>query len=595
MPRLVLAQKDVFYKTKSIFENLRGKEKIYLRFSSGGGSHIFFKRGPNPCYEITIDENSKFCKPYSTFEHEISHYIDDTPVKFIAEVCKALAKDLPEKYRERGKRIIKSIYNIIEDTRVDSNYGKLHPGFAKRRVEFRKLVGKSNVNNIDNPIDAIFAARFDRGDLVKDSKWPEAIEYIKKVEFKGRSAGVLLTKKYFESLVKPWFLSQVIPPETEMLNLSGSETGEQKDGKTGEQGRDKDSGKGNEEDRDSNYTKNQVRLDQSLANADQFDGDHDDFKEAEPLELDIDVTENDEEFEKALEESQKEEEEVLEKLKRRLDEVQSQKHIDPNVIPTVEGRVMWIDRPVSDVQVDYGLAHQLNRLFRTIKGKYAEDIDEDGTQIDLDEYIQFKVRKQGNIFEDEKIDNGLAVTILVDCSGSMSGVPLDIARNISATLFYSLKKIDNIELSVIGFSAPERFYALAVVDINRLEDIGRLTGVRGYPYTPTHLAIQYAQHILNNKKAAKKLLIVVTDGSPQMSTQYREVNRDWLTSLARKAVRDCKKSGITLLSIYTGGASDGYMETIFGSGFTTATDMEQAAHIMTSHFRRQVVQYLKVR
>ena len=144
-----------------------------------------------------------------------------------------------------------------------------------------------------------------------------------------------------------------------------------------------------------------------------------------------------------------------------------------------------------------------------------------------------------------------AVCLLVDCSGSMSGKKFEMACAGAGALAECLKPL-NIAYTTLGFTNTEDKEEPIVWVFNdfgeRLpmpELIKRFDAAAGCLWQNSDGdALAYAQHVLKQRKEKRKVLIVLSDGSPY--------GRDWagnIESYTRDVVKRIESSGVDVYGI----------------------------------------------
>lgn len=127
--------------------------------------------------------------------------------------------------------------------------------------------------------------------------------------------------------------------------------------------------------------------------------------------------------------------------------------------------------------------------------------------------------------EVKKVDT--AFSLLVDCSISMRGDPIAVARQAAMALAVALEDIKGTQLSVIGFGTDDA----PVTRVTRFgESIRRTAGrvetldARGCS-TPLAEGLLVAHTDLLNREAERRIVMVVTDGEPNDVDAVHEITR----------------------------------------------------------------------
>ena len=159
----------------------------------------------------------------------------------------------------------------------------------------------------------------------------------------------------------------------------------------------------------------------------------------------------------------------------------------------------------------------LKRIFRLLKMREKSFIDYTGYEVDVNEYVKnfTKGTNLNKSFNNNQMDNGVSIIVSIDASWSMNFYDqIDTARNLTGTLFESVKDIPNIEIKGNVWSGTERG-EIGITEINKISDVKKISITRPYLLTPTHAALEYSIVMLKKMKGRHKLLILITDGYPQ--------------------------------------------------------------------------------
>lgn len=301
----------------------------------------------------------------------------------------------------------------------------------------------------------------------------------------------------------------------------------------------------------------------------------------------------DEVLKKAEEEGRR----MVEKVKRRLHVPVPRRRADEDIV----GRVITEDvfgRTDEPEEADRAVARSLRSAFLRIKGKAASTEEDSGIDIDLDNYIQRRAGKDGNIppFVAEELKTGLNVALLLDCSGSMTRTyntpyrALDHAKKVILTLFEAIKGLPNVNLEVYGFSGYNENDLVTPVVRLTPERIAVLDVSYRYEYTHTHRAIQYVTNVLS-RKLGKKLLILVTDGVPEAACTKHQV----MAALTASAVHRARRKGVEVFVIRVGEKVDtDAMRAIYGPDkyWVAVPDFQTAGKVLINQVGKKIVSML---
>tara|TARA_R110000782_G_scaffold145005_2_gene237815 strand:- start:378 stop:1220 length:843 start_codon:yes stop_codon:yes gene_type:complete len=221
------------------------------------------------------------------------------------------------------------------------------------------------------------------------------------------------------------------------------------------------------------------------------------------------------------------------------------------------------NEPIFTERSDYGftldkqLSKQLSKTLNKIKGRLDTQNGEEGN-LDIQEFIRYKVDKKArtisdfNIFEEENEINGIDITLLVDCSGSMHGLRQKLA-DLSATLIDSMEKTTFVNFKVIAFSAKWHEYQSVLEIIDTKDKAGRIHADDNDLHDNHPLAIDFAvKDILKSSSENKKLIVLITDGYPEAEYKGNRVDSQTMINLMARSVTRAKNQKVPIFCIYYG-------------------------------------------
>lgn len=144
-----------------------------------------------------------------------------------------------------------------------------------------------------------------------------------------------------------------------------------------------------------------------------------------------------------------------------------------------------------------------------------------------------------------------AVTLLVDCSGSMSGEKFEMACAGAGAMAEALKPL-NIQYNVLGFTntSGEDNPIIWVFNefgerVSSSELVKRFSIASGCLWENTDGdAIAYASYVLGMRKEARKVLLVLSDGSPAGRDHAGDIG-----PYTEKVIKDVENSGVDVYGI----------------------------------------------
>jgi len=263
---------------------------------------------------------------------------------------------------------------------------------------------------------------------------------------------------------------------------------------------------------------------------------------------------------------------MLKEIEKKLKKIKS---INPNnfekknIFVRTSSDIQFYSRPHS--KPDTILADRIAKVLNKIKNKMRVDNDITGLDFDIDETIKHKVTKNGLPFENEEIDTGFDIVILLDASSSMEGDKISIASSACATLFLALQKVKNVSMRVIAFSCEKGGNPVYLRELKTVEEI---CSVFPDNYTPTWAAVHYAVNLLNKSTAQRKMIVLITDGAPENGRYPSDILFEW----TREAIERARRSGINVYTLFIDvEVSETIMRRVFGPEWTweEVVDIEQ--------------------
>ena len=473
----LLSNKDMYVKYANVVEVVR-KAKITIVHTGNDNMVQYHGITDNKgVYRIfSATPNVKGIEKFVGIIHELAHILFQSPF----DASKNLFKE-NWKLEDKDYEFFFNVFNVIEDQRIESQMGKMYlkhgSRFNKTTKKLGKLMGKDVRNK--NPIDILLAIRFQRGDdIINDTKDYDV--YAKALE------DVLLTDKFGALRVmvtlKPYLDKYLSDREEVSINTSQSLFNEQ---------------------------------------LKEISQEHSDFRQNNKKssgETDLDVPEELLQPDKETEESK---EDIIEQGKLEGESVVGdifdslRGEIPKEPLPK---RVKLVKRVDGKVRPDMKIAKGLSKIFKKMKMQRKDFIDNEGDEVDVESYVEALIR--GNNLNkcrvNKKITNGIALVISIDASSSMRGSRIDTARKLVATMYESIKSIDNVEIRANVWGADGNGI-VGMTEINSKNDLGQIScdvPKHSYSVTPTHMGLEYSAKMLKKMKGNKKMMIMITDGQP---------------------------------------------------------------------------------
>ena len=167
----------------------------------------------------------------------------------------------------------------------------------------------------------------------------------------------------------------------------------------------------------------------------------------------------------------------------------------------------------------------------------------------------------------------LAVLLLLDLSQSTNDwVPsaqstvLNLAKEASVLVAHAMDKLGD-KFAIHGFDSNGRhdveYYRFKEFDESYGEDArARLAGMKGQLSTRMGTALRHAGHFLRNRRAAHKLILLLTDGEPHDIDVH---DKQYLVLDTKRAVDDQRRHGIATFCMSLDRKADEYVARIFGN------------------------------
>ncbi|MFO1210296.1 MAG: VWA domain-containing protein [Amaricoccus sp.] len=210
----------------------------------------------------------------------------------------------------------------------------------------------------------------------------------------------------------------------------------------------------------------------------------------------------------------------------------------------------------------------------------------DGDDLDLDAAVASRVAVRAGARGSDRVwqasrasARDLSVAFLMDCSRSTEaaigdGSVIETARHALAALAAGIDTAGD-RLAIWGFSSLRRDRVFLTRAKRFDEPMGtavtaRIGGFRPGHYTRLGAAIRHASAMLGEETAARRLLIVLTDGKPNDLDHYEGVHG---IEDSRMAVREARAHGLAVHGIVVDADGQDWFARIFGrGGFTLLPD-----------------------
>ena len=238
------------------------------------------------------------------------------------------------------------------------------------------------------------------------------------------------------------------------------------------------------------------------------------------------------------------------------------------------------------------VARHLKRLLDLLKPQDRTRLryQEEGTELDLDVAVRALGDWRAGATPDPRFHmstrtdgRDIAVLLLVDLSASVNDVVpgsgdsvLALSRAAAALLAWAISQLGD-ELAIAGFHSNTR-HEVRYLHVKGFAEPwddtpkARLAGVEGAFSTRIGAALRHAGHLLSGRRAAKRLLLVLTDGEP---ADVDVSDPQHLSADAAMAVRELDRMGLYTHCISLDPKADAYVGRIFGTRWTVIDRVEQ--------------------
>ena len=235
------------------------------------------------------------------------------------------------------------------------------------------------------------------------------------------------------------------------------------------------------------------------------------------------------------------------------------------------------------------LANYLKRILDLLKPQFyvRQRYQEEGSELDLDVAIRSLIDLKSGSQPDPRINmshrhdgRDFAVLLLMDLSASLHDIPdgctqsiLELSREAVTLLGWSIEQLGD-KFAIAGFHSDTRhnvrYHHIKGFSEHWNDGVkARLAAIEAGFSTRMGAAVRHASHYLDNQKADKKLLLILTDGEP---ADIDVTDEKLLIEDTHKAVDELSSKGIYTHCISLDKKADDYIEDIFGAGGYTVID-----------------------
>jgi len=524
---------------------------------------------------------------YTLLEHELAHIIFQTDSENF-ELLKKWAKyywndkleDItpPEQLSFLLKKIQEGcqvVYNIVEDHRIEHNWGEIYLGSQYRFKHLAKLCIDRKCTNV---FSVLLAVRANRYDLIPDKyrKIAEEFHHLLK-EVEGKSAGITLSisQEIIKIMADQFIRDIFIRPPCE--NNSNNQAN-----------------KFNKDLEDNRVSDNLKEFQKADKKFEEYLIGHSKSIKTQTINAEERAVFNNGSINQMKKVTETQHNKAIIEIKETINpKIFTHKK---SQMKKYDGIIFFkdtFDTEKANRPIDQEAVKQLRRFFYQIKEKAKIHLDEEGEEIDPEEYIQFKVNpNHTDIFNNLKNTMGLDVGIMIDLSGSMYGNPLNNACSYARTLIKAFENLSNVNVTIFGYSGSQ--YEPYRTHTTNLTDSRLITIKPSAEHYTTHTwnAIRYSANNMNNN--GKKLLILITDGYPYHGFDSETSGIDPIMA-TRQAVEYAYQTGCKVFTIQIGEIEEEQLRLMYGPKSNwTITDAEKFEHELWSEITKTMWRTLKI-
>tara|TARA_B100001750_G_scaffold144681_1_gene115506 strand:+ start:2164 stop:3984 length:1821 start_codon:yes stop_codon:yes gene_type:complete len=529
--------------------------------------------------------------------HELAHLLFNSfdartfkTIKLWSEAWKKTEKDTISV--QIAEKIYLEAYNIIEDQRIESLWGRIYLGVKNDFIKTRRALGKK-LHELkrglieDTPSAVLLSERFFRTDIVESSKYKDLAKYVHDVEGKERQASIIILykiKPYLDEVIKKCMSEQskVEKCQQEYNELTNAKPSYERTT--------------DEKVEISNKSLEKVKHNSKLnrlMKADKGNKMQDNRKiRNEYLKNDVDFSRSyskeelhSDDYEEELERLEEDGKNTVEDIKSKLSSENASK------VQTTRTKIEAISKRKQKIPIEINsrwVSH-MKGMFRAFKEKEKETVSSDGYDLDIEEYINMKSRGHGECFTDTSKSYGLSVVLSIDGSGSMRGRNDEVVKKICATIYKAIDGVDNIDLKCITWTSNVHG-DIRLRKYNNMNDLEYLDQ-QTHGYTPTHVGFRVGSELLSTMKGKRKLLILLTDGYP---CYYQNGKKMSINTVIRETIKQFKIASRKTPNILVVGVGYGDMlGNILKNKFISCNSMREVETLLMNKMKKEIIRVMR--
>jgi len=186
--RDIISDKDMYRKILDIVEYVSDSEIKLTLYD--GDNYIQKKESYTNNYNLNLATPTiKHIDKMTALGHECGHILGKSPIQSTSNMIKMWLKNEPPSIHNIKYNMYWSVYNIIEDQRIEYYIIRNWRAYIKRFYETKKGLGM-DMTYANNPADELLATRFFRDDLVLSKNKEIYADVMEKVQGTGMYGAV---------------------------------------------------------------------------------------------------------------------------------------------------------------------------------------------------------------------------------------------------------------------------------------------------------------------------------------------------------------------------------------------------------------------
>lgn len=598
-----------------------------------------------PTYNIVVSDQLNDKDRETVFIHETLHITEDShEPRYLSSIMRQADEyikrnNVPSKLQIQITNMHHSLANVIEDIRIESRGGVYKLGISNRFKALRKELG-TDISIPSTPVTKLLAVRMFRPDMLDDAEMPYYIDKHQLSEYQSHKGAVKIYNQMCKEKLHP-YLDSLLPnmkkqqdqeDEQEKNRQSASDRIEELTDESKQETdalEDEAMGCLATQDYDG-YSKKQIakrqartkfnrkmgaqksKITMSNAISKQISSKSGNVEDAinQPMASisklgDIDLTElirlnnfhMKEKYNEATAFSGYGDAEIdqLDLNEEQQQEIASIK---------LANAIIDVSKPTVISEVEYDQLDQVdtpNIINTMLTSEIRRSIDAvttvkdrnfySGNTLNLTEVINSRHTKDTKIFNRKTGKIKLSILFSVDCSGSMTGEPIDGCRRIVYNTMKAIERNPHVEFECLGWAGDNvgNVYFRRIVKASDVLTKLQIGG--GHGATPTVNALVHAEQTLRNMKGQKKVLILLTDGTPSdHSVNGVVLKQEELLAECNRKVKQIK-SKAKIVPIIIGVNRD--FAQMFRTGYIQIRDPADIPKILMRQFRKVLVSELR--